>query len=185
MTSPVQVRSDFSATTLRTWHLWRSTLCAGMLLWYRKAQVLTTGPQMCLRQITHRSPCRESAGENRGSSGQFSSTGITAHACQTARDCVCAYVCLLSPQVSRSRSPLTAGARDGSFCAALPELSEGVRILCPRANERARDRASSAGLCSVQRAQKAGRRKDRGGVYTSSDPAPPLPTGVPQLPRWH
>jgi len=39
-------------------------------------------------------------------------------------------LCLLSPQVSRSRCSLTAGARKGLICAVLPELSEGARIRC-------------------------------------------------------
>ena len=79
-------------------------------------------------------------------------------------------MCLLSPQVSRSRSPLTAGARKGLFCAVLPELSEGARILCPRTNERARDRGSSSGLCIVHRAQK-GRMEE---VSTPPLTPPPL-----------
>jgi hypothetical protein len=79
-------------------------------------------------------------------------------------------LCLLSPQVSCSRSPLTAGARKGLFCAVLPELSEGARILCPRTNERARDRGSSSGLCIVHRAQK-GRMEE---VSTPPLTPPPL-----------
>jgi len=39
-------------------------------------------------------------------------------------------LCLLLPQASRLRSPLTAGARKGLFCADSPELSEGARIRC-------------------------------------------------------
>ena len=81
-------------------------------------------------------------------------------------------MCLLSLKVSRSRSPLTSGAREGLICAVWPELPEGARILCAWANERELDRTSSRGLRIAHCCAKG---QDGGGVYTSSDPPPPCP----------
>jgi hypothetical protein len=77
---------------------------------------------------------------------------------------------LLSPQVSRSPSPSTAGARKGLFYAVLPELLRVRRFSVPW-QTRSREIARAAEACALRIVRK--RAGHGGGAYTSSDPPPP------------
>ena len=148
------------------------SVCASRLLAAGFARNPTIRTRIFLRQIAHRSPCMAAEHDNRGSTGGFKPAGFTANACQMARDCVCAYVCLLSPR-SRVRALLWPQEPTRAHFSQIFLNFPRARGCCVRGQAIAREIARAAeacAACSVRKRQDGGRTEE---VFTPPLTPPP------------